>query len=165
MPTCDFYAYLHYNGAEQFPSDISGTGGGTNPGKVSGADFDLTLPEGYQVTEPRVPEPEPEEPDVRYTINLGLLAPTYSDVSDRPLTKGRWYMDTDDQDPPRSWELPKTPLYMTKGSCGVKDIPVIDVPENATTVEVIVQNLSPAAHVLHMHGMPFKVINVASTCV
>ena len=71
-------------------------------------------------------------------------------------------MDTDDQNPPRSWELPKTPLYMTKGKCGVKDIPVINVPEDARTVEVVVQNLSPAAHVLHMHGMPFKVINVAN---
>merc|ERR1740117_2442662 len=50
----------------------------------------------------------------------------------------------------------------TKGKCGVKDIPVINVPETARYVEVVVQNLSPAAHVLHMHGMPFKVINVAN---
>jgi hypothetical protein len=66
-------------------------------------------------------------------------------------------MDLDEQDPPRSYELPTTPLYhtkgysCTKGKCGVKDIPLINVPDNATVVEVVVQNLSPAAHVLHMH--------------
>lgn len=162
VPTCDFYAYLHYDTEETFPSDIHGTGGGNHPKPVGGVDFDLTLPEGYQVTEPRNPEPEPEEPDVSYTINLGLLGPVYGDATDRPLEKGRWYMDTDDQNPPRSFELPTTPLYHTKGKCGVKDIPMINVPETARFVEVVVQNLSPAAHVLHMHGMPFKVINVAN---
>ena len=167
---------------------------------MSGVDFDLTLPEGYGLTTPLVPEPEPEEPDVRYTIDLGLLGPTYDDATDAPLTAGRWYVDDaarsvpfcsiplhstafhcipllclhytlslssrymDDatQNPPRSYEVPHTPLYHTKGTCGVKDTPVINVPENATTVEVVLHNLSPAAHVLHMHGMPFKVINVAN---
>ena len=41
-------------------------------------------------------------------------------------------------------------------------IPIIHVPETARVVELVVQNLSPTAHVLHMHGMPFKVINVAN---
>lgn len=80
--SCDFYAYLHYEGQESFPSDINGTGGGRHPQPTSGADFDLTRPEGYDVTEPRVPEPEPAEPDVRYTINLGLLGPTYDKPTD-----------------------------------------------------------------------------------
>lgn len=162
VPSCDFYAYLHYDGEKEFPSGTDGTGGGTNPKPVTGADFDLTRPEGYQVTEPLVPKPEPDEPDVRYTINLGLLGPTYKDPTDRPLTKGRWYMDLKEMNPPRSYVLPSTPLYHTKGKCGTKDIPLINVPETARVVEVIVQNLSPAAHVLHMHGMPFKVINVAN---
>merc|ERR1711937_670601 len=71
-------------------------------------------------------------------------------------------MDAAEHNPPRSWKLPTTPLYHSKGKCGLADIPVINVPETAKTVEVVVQNLSPAAHVLHMHGMPFKVINVAN---
>ena len=71
-------------------------------------------------------------------------------------------MDVDEHDPPRSWELPTTPLYHSKGACGVKDIPIVNVPETARVIEVVVQNLSPAAHTLHMHGMPFKVINVAN---
>lgn len=162
VPSCDFFAYLHYEGEEEFPKDTAGTGGGSSPKPVTGVDFDLTLPEGYHMTTPRVPEPEPEEPDVRYTINLGLLGPVYDDVTDKPLEKGRWYMDDGTKDPPRSYVLPKTPLYMTKGQCGMEDIPVINVPETARTVEVVVQNLSPTAHVLHMHGMYFKVINVAN---
>jgi len=163
VPTCDFHAYLHYDTEPDLvPRDLSGSGGGRHPRAVVGSDFDLTRPEGWAVTEPRVPEPEPAEPDVRYTINLGLLGPTYSRATDRPLVKGRWYMDLDGQDPPRSWELPTTPLYHSKGRCGVGDIPLINVPEEVTTVEVVVQNLSPTAHTLHMHGMPFKVINVAN---
>ena len=157
VPTCDFHAYLHYDTEPDLvPRDLSGSGGGRHPRAVVGSDFDLTRPEGWAVTEPRVPEPEPAEPDVRYTINLGLLGPTYSRATDRPLVKGRWYMDLDGQDPPRSWELPTTPLYHSKGRCGVGDIPLINVPEEVTTVEVVVQNLSPTAHTLHMHGMPSR---------
>lgn len=163
VPSCDFYGYLHYDGErDEAPRDLSGSGGGRHPRPTAGADFDLTLPEGWKVTEPRVPEPEPAEPDVRYTINLGLLGPTYDKATDAPLTKGRWYMDLDNQTTPRSYELPTTPLYHSKGKCGHKDIPLISVPETAKVVEVVVQNLSPTAHTLHMHGMPFKVINVAN---
>lgn len=162
VPACSFYSYLHYaSEPEVFPADLKGTGGGRHPKPVHGVPFDLTLPEGYHVTEPLVPEPEPVEPDVRYTINLGLLGPLYKNATDHPLVKGRWYMDTDTQ-PARSYQVPSTPLYMTKGKCGAEKTPVIDVPETARVVEVVVQNLSPAAHVLHMHGMPFKVINVAN---
>eukprot|EP00316_Scyphosphaera_apsteinii_P023189 CAMPEP_0119316454 /NCGR_PEP_ID=MMETSP1333-20130426/39666_1 /TAXON_ID=418940 /ORGANISM="Scyphosphaera apsteinii, Strain RCC1455" /LENGTH=617 /DNA_ID=CAMNT_0007322101 /DNA_START=101 /DNA_END=1954 /DNA_ORIENTATION=- len=162
VPSCDFYAYLHYETAGQIPSSLSGSGGGSHPRPVFGADFDLTKPDSYRITRPRVLQPEPQEPDVRYTINLGLLGPTYSAATNHPLERGRWYMDTADQMPPRSYRLPSTPLYMTKGKCGAERTPVIDIPETAQVVEVVVQNLSPTAHTLHMHGMPFKVINVAN---
>jgi len=165
VPTCDFFAYLHYSTETQFPSDTRGTGGGKKPLPTTGVEFDLTKADGYHITEPRQPEPEPLIPDVSYTINLGFIGPAYDEktvATNKPLQNGRWYMDTDDQNPPRSYELPSTPLYHTKGQCGVKDIPIINVPETAKYVEVVVQNLSPAAHVLHMHGMPFKVINYAN---
>ena len=74
VPTCDFYAYLHYEGEHTFPSGTSGTGGGKHPQLTTGKDFDLTLPEGYHVTEPLVPEPEPAKADVQYTINLGCVS-------------------------------------------------------------------------------------------
>lgn len=165
VPACNFYAYLHYDTETNFPSDTRGTGGGRHPMPTTGVHFDLTEADGYHITEPRVPEPEPVKPDVSYTINLGFLGPGYDGskvTSQHPLQKGRWYMDTDDHDPPRSFHMPTTPLYHTKGKCGVTDIPIINVPETAKVVEVVVQNLSPAAHVLHMHGMPFKVINYAN---
>ena len=43
-------------------------------------------------------------------------------------------MDLDEHDPPRSYELPTTPLYHSKGRCGAKAVPLIEVPENATVV-------------------------------
>jgi hypothetical protein len=106
----------------------------------------LTVRKGYGLTEPLEVESEPEEPDVRYVVNLGLNGPTYSQPTDSSMSKGRYYMDV--QGSRRSWYSPSSPLYLTKGTCGKQDIPVIDVPENAKTVELVINNLSPAAHVL-----------------
>ena len=163
VPSCDFYAYLHYEGQEAFPRDLHGTGGGRSPHAVSGVNFDLTLPSGYHLTRPRATAPEPAEPDVRYTINLGLLGPTcaaesgtrsmrrvrashtstsgavaaarYAAAIDHPLTKGRWYMDesahNSSADPPRSWQLPTTPLYHTQvrasQQCGETEPPFVEI--------------------------------------
>ena len=164
VPECVFHAFLHYDeaGVSSTPQDLGGTEGGARPAKVAGVPFDLTQPSHWNLTRPLVSSPEKDEADFQITLNLGIQAPTYGGPTDRPLTKGRWYFDLKEQDPPRPWVVPRTPLYMTKGTCGLPaDIPVIDIPENATTVEVVIQNLSPNAHVLHLHGMPFKVVNVA----
>ena len=67
-------------------------------------------------------------------------------------------MDLDGR-PVRPWVVPDTPLLHTKGTCGVGDIPLINVPKEVKTVEVVINNLSPTAHVLHMHGNYFSVIN------
>ena len=81
VPACEFFAYLHYEGlATRWPKDLNGTGGGRRAGAVSGEAFDLTKPEGWAMATPRTPAPEPEEPDFRITLNLGLLGPTYGDV-------------------------------------------------------------------------------------
>jgi L-ascorbate oxidase len=162
VPTCEFHAYLHYKGQLQTPKDLSGTGGGKSPRQVDGTSLDFTTPADWAKVTPLVAEPEPEEPDVRYVVNMGLIGPTYKNPTDAPLTKGRWYMDFAEHKPPRSFKTPTTPLLHTKGQCGVEDVPIMNVPEDAVTVEVVLQNLSPTAHVIHMHGMPFKVINVAS---
>jgi FtsP/CotA-like multicopper oxidase with cupredoxin domain len=174
VPACEFYAFLHYKGHNEKPKNQHGSpnqrpplgsGGGRNPSPVSGIRYDLTEFKSWHVAKPRVEEePEPEEPDVRYTINIGLNGPTYSAATDLPLSKGRYYMDLDGPNGGnrRSWHHPQSPLYMSKGQCGVGDIPILNVPETAKTVEVVVNNLSPAAHVLHLHGMQFKVINYAN---
>jgi FtsP/CotA-like multicopper oxidase with cupredoxin domain len=90
VPACSFHAYLHYEGQDTEPKNLSGTGGGVHPNPVRGADFDLTLAKGYSITEPRVPEPEPAEPDVRYVINMGLLGPVYDNATNRPLPPSRF---------------------------------------------------------------------------
>lgn len=158
VPSCRFYGYLNYKGHNESPKDTKGTGGGKNPKATTGVRFDLTNVESWNMTRPLESDPEPEEPDVRYVINMGLKGPTYSDPTDEPLTQGRWYMDLDGRTP-RPWAHPQTPLLHTKGTCGAGDIPIINVPEEAVTVEVVLNNLSPTAHVLHMHGNYFKVIN------
>ena len=96
---------------------------------------------------------------MRYVVSLGLQGPTYSKATDEPLTKGRWYMDLDGRK--MTWRKPDSPLPHTKAKCGAGDVPVLSIPENATTVEIILNNLSPTAHNIHMHGMLFQVINVA----
>jgi len=167
VSSCNFYAFLHYTGQREIlygpPKSPRGTGGGAHPQSVVGVDFDLTDPWNWNLTAPVEPEPEPEEPDVRFVVTLGLLGPLYKDPEDRPLTKGRWYMDIDGRR--WAWSKPSTPLLHTKGghTCeeGRAGIPVLDIPENATTVEIIINNLSPTAHNIHMHGMRFQVINVA----
>jgi len=158
VPSCLFYAYLKYKSEGDLAHDLKGTGGGQHPKPVDGVRFDLTNNEAWDLTRPVQFDPEPEEPDVRYVINMGLKGPAYKDVKSAPLTTGMWYMDLDGMTP-RPWYVPTTPLMHTKGTCGVEDIPLINIPEDAVTVELVINNLSPTAHVLHMHGNYFKVIN------
>jgi len=76
--SCEFFAYLHYEGSDEWPRTLNGTGGGSRPQRVSGVDFDLTKPEGWALTRPLVPSPAPAQPDFRLTLNLGLLGDTCS---------------------------------------------------------------------------------------
>ena len=78
---------------------------------------------------------------------------------DTPSSRGRWYTDLDGRR--MSWTSPRSPILHTKGQCGAEGVPVLDVPENVTTVELVINNLSPTEHILHMHGGYFRVINVA----
>merc|ERR1719198_1016250 len=61
----------------------------------------------------------------------------------------------------KSWVKPQTPFLHTKGTCGAEGVPVITIDKPNATVEVVINNLSPTAHVLHMHGMRFSVVNYA----
>lgn len=161
VSSCMFYAFLHYAETSAYPpTSPKGTGGGEFPAPVSGVGFDLTNPGDWNKTKPLVVIPEPEEPDVRYVVSLGLNGPTYSAPTDEPLTRGRWYMDIEGRR--MTWKKPETPLLKTKGQCGAGGVPVLNIPENATNVEIILNNLSPTAHNIHMHGMLFQVINIAN---
>jgi FtsP/CotA-like multicopper oxidase with cupredoxin domain len=60
-----------------------------------------------------------------------------------------------------SWTNPLTPVLHTKGKCGAEGVPITNVPENVTTIELVINNLSPTEHVMHLHGGYFRVINTA----
>ena len=49
-----------------------------------------------------------------------------------------------------------------KNKCGTNGAPILNIPENATTIEIVLNNLSPTAHNIHMHGMLFQVVNMAN---
>lgn len=170
VPECEFHAFMKYKSAWKVPSGWppKGTGGGANPAPVSGVKFDLTNRKGWNMTQPLEPQHTPSEPDASFTINMGLTGPVYDGPTDAPMTKGKWYMDFDENrnktNPPRSWSNPKVPLYKSKGAYGHGDIPIINIPETPgrpTEVEIVLNNLSPAAHMIHLHGMRFRVVNFA----
>merc|ERR1712054_389432 len=152
VSSCKFYAFLHYTNED--------SGCGAHPKAVSGVGFDLTNAGDWNKTKPLEVQPEPEEPDARFVVTLGLQGPTYKNPTDEPLTQGRWYMDIDNRR--WTWRQPETPLLHTKGKCGASHVPVLDIPENATNIEIIINNFSPTAHNIHMHGMRFQVINFAN---
>ena len=60
-----------------------------------------------------------------------------------------------------SWNRPSSPLLHTKGKCGAETTPVLNIPEDAEDVEIILNNLSRTAHNIHLHGMKFAVTNIA----
>jgi FtsP/CotA-like multicopper oxidase with cupredoxin domain len=163
VSSCKFYSFIHYAGFKGLlgpPSHPKGEGGGANPKPLEGVPFDLTNPGDWTKTQPIDVRPEPEEPDARFTIALGLKGPTYKNPTDEPLRHGRWYMDIDGRR--ETWKKPVTPALHTKNTCGNSGSPVLDIPENASTVEIVLNNLSPTAHNIHLHGLLFQVINIAN---
>eukprot|EP01062_Namystynia_karyoxenos_P062319 TRINITY_DN55211_c0_g1_i1.p1 TRINITY_DN55211_c0_g1~~TRINITY_DN55211_c0_g1_i1.p1 ORF type:complete len:1309 (+),score=407.23 TRINITY_DN55211_c0_g1_i1:86-4012(+) len=163
-----------------------GTGGGQNAtaqGLINGDTYnsplflDLNTQPSYAAVEPLVPDPvpHPEKADYQFWLYGGILghvnAENHShglfggmkDPRTTPLSDiGRTYLHTR-EGPPDSWSMaphwPETPLLHTKAQCGTNGCPVIDIPEDAKEVELVLVNLSPSAHVFHLHGMPFDVIN------
>jgi len=57
------------------------------------------------------------------------------------------------------WTLPSTPLLMTKGLECAESVPMVNVPESASDVELIISNTLPDAHVIHLHGSRFQVMS------
>jgi len=41
-----------------------------------------------------------------------------------------------------------------------EETPIVEIPDDAEEVEVLIDNLTPMAHNLHIHGMRAKVINI-----
>ena len=163
VSSCKFYSFLYYSGYKDLlgpPTSPKGKGGGAYPKPLRGPRFDLTDPGDWRLTQPLDLRPEPEEPDARFVMNLGLKGPIYESPTDEPLRNGRWYMDINGRK--ETWKKPLTPALHTKNKCGVSGVPILDIPENASSVEIILNNLSPTAHAIHLHGLLFQVINIAN---
>merc|ERR1712176_1251827 len=168
VDSAKYWAFLHYDGHNDKPGKASkkvlggynapkGTGGGANPGKVAGFDWDTNLRSSWAKVKNLNPEPVPEKADVTYTFDVGVAHPSFKPGVTPYAHSDTMYMFTNKT----SWKKPSTPLLFTKGECGAEGTPFITVPDGAKTVEVIINNLSPTAHVLHMHGMDFSVVNYA----
>lgn len=164
IDACSFYAFFKYKDSQTVPgppakpfAQPDGTDGGKTPQQLSLPALDLNTHDDWKLLVPLKPTPEPEEPSVRYVFDVGVKSPEYKGAETPYAESYRMYMFNEVQ----SWTNPSTPLLHTKGECGTNNAPMIEVPENATTVEIILNNLSPTAHVLHLHGMRFRVINFA----
>jgi FtsP/CotA-like multicopper oxidase with cupredoxin domain len=141
----------------------AGTGGGKKPATSVGDAFDTNLYSSYKMVQNLHPIPQMPTADVSYTLDIGVNGPVFTPGVDAYDTSDTMYMFTDQQGakdvnaPGRTtWKKPQTPLLHTKGTCGVKGVPFITIEKNQT-VELVINNLIPTAHVLHMHGMRFQV--------
>jgi FtsP/CotA-like multicopper oxidase with cupredoxin domain len=154
--SCSFYSYLHYKGSVT-PHDTKGTGGGKNPVKVTGPALDLGTAAGYNLTNP-LNASEEELPTLRadatFTLNLGVLLGANASA-DEPMTGSKMYLHTANT----PWVAPTVPLVSSKGACGADATPMVKVADSADEIEIIVNNLTPDTHVIHLHGLPFQVIN------
>lgn len=167
VDSCRYWAFLNYKGHTGLPGFASkkflggynppkGTGGGAKPADNKDPSWDTNLQSAWNMVKNLNPAPEPEKADVTYVLDVGVAGPDYEPGVSKYAASDRMYMFTKIQ----PWKKPSTPLLHTKGTCGAEGVPFITV-ENATTVEVVVNNLSPTAHVLHMHGTSFSVVNYA----
>lgn len=172
MPKVDsskYWGFLHYAGHDEKPGKATkkllggynppaGTGGGASPQPVAGFAWDTNLAGSWTKVKNLMPEPEPEHADATYVFDVGIAHPPFQAGVTPYGHSDNLYMFPNRT----SWKKPTTPLLHTKGKCGAEGVPYITVPNGVKTVEVIINNLSPTAHVLHMHGMYFSVINYAA---
>jgi hypothetical protein len=147
--SCHFKAFLQYKyalGKAKIPEgkDATGTGGGANPRSLTTPALDLGSWKGYSLVKPVEPGPQLKpEPDAYFQLRLVRME------------SGNMSLYTNDVTP---WKRPGTPLLMTRGLKCAEGVPVVNVPETATDIEVTIQNMMPDSHVVHLHGMRFQVM-------
>lgn len=171
MPKVDsarFWAFLHYKGHTERPgfathnplggySPPKGTGGGKGAVAGGGPSWDTSLRSNWGIVRNLHALPQAEKADATYVIQMGTTGPDYIAGVTPYGTTDKMYMFTNRT----SWKKPQTPLLHTKGQCGADTTPFITLKQHQT-VEIIINNLSPTNHVLHLHGMRFTMINAAS---
>jgi FtsP/CotA-like multicopper oxidase with cupredoxin domain len=169
VDSCTFWAFLHYTGASIPRTKAShkllggyrppeGTEGGKDPKKPVGIVWNTNLQSSWAAVRNLKPETQPAKADVTYVLDVGVAGPNFEPGRSAYGSSDRMYMFTEI----KPWKKPATPLLHTKGQCGADGVPFLTVNESDTVVELIINNLSPTAHVLHMHGTSFAVVNYAS---
>lgn len=174
VEACWWYAFLRYKDPKSdLPKPYQpfyphfevplGTGGGAKPNDFGGEDFDITLFHSMKtlrsLPEEGKYEEWPEEPDLVITMTAGLQNPTEYKPGDHGSTKGRWFFDLDERRMP--WSRPESPLLHTKGTCGADNVPIINICSSVRHVEIVMNNLSPTQHTMHMHGQTFRIVGMA----
>jgi FtsP/CotA-like multicopper oxidase with cupredoxin domain len=171
---CTYHAFLSYDTFDGpapktppsiFPGPIPGTGGGRLASTVKNG-LDLPLDDQESLTQQASSLADTSvniNPEQSITLNWGVLskAHPYEGPTTLLAESYRWYIDEKGRTP-RTFRLPEVPLLQSKGQCGLnpEDTPIINIPEGITDVEVIVNNLTPFSHALHIHGMSVKIVNI-----
>ena len=178
---CSYQAALHYmNYYGPPPMDppapqgsIDGTGGESASAleqkafEPQGPDASLVDYGGIKMFTPHAStglESVEEVAPHRVVLNAGIQGPAWTSPSDVPGTTWRWYFGPLDSDTGKvkSHERPLSPLLHTKGQCGTENASLINIPEDVDEFEIVVKNLTPSGHVIHLHGHYFRVVNVAN---
>jgi len=135
--SCSFEAKLEYKG---------GLLGATREAveKQTLPHLDLGTWDGHLIVQPlEAPPVLKAQADVSFNLNLGEMA------------DGRMFLHTSET----PWTVPATPLLMTKGLECTESAPIINIPESASDVELVVNNAMADAHVVHLHGSRFQVMS------
>jgi len=139
--SCSFQAKLEYSGV------LAGGKLGASLEKSTLPHLDLGTWDGHLIVQPlEAPPVLKAKADASFDLTLGEMA------------DGRMFLHTSET----PWTVPSTPLLMTKGLECTESAPMINVPESASDVELIVKNTMPDAHVVHLHGSRFQVMT--SSC-
>jgi hypothetical protein len=150
--TCQFKAFLQYKNlwgkATISDGPAVGTGGGKNPRELTSPSLDLSKWQGYDIVKPLEMGPLlKDEPDAQFQLSLGRL------------DNGKMYLFSS----ATPWVRPDTPLLHTKASKCADGVPFINVPENATDIEITVHNTLQDAYAIHLHGMHFQVMAMSTS--
>lgn len=175
--TCSYQAVVHYsNYYGPPPSDpppprgpVTGTGGGSDTTSFTsqGPNASLITYEGIKMFSPHSSSglgPVQQVPSHSIVLNVGIQAPGWTSPTNPQGSTWRWYFgpsnDVDANGKFKSHDRPSSPLLHTKGECGADRASIVDIPEDVEEFEIVVNNLQSSAHVIHLHGNYFRVINV-----
>merc|ERR1711998_549567 len=136
--TCTFEAKLKYKGI------LGENAAAKLHQKPSLPHLDLGTWDSHLVVTPlEAPPLLKQQADAAFNLSLG------------ELTDGSMFLHTEEM----PWTMPSTPLLMTKGSECADNVPVINIPESASDVELTISNTLMDAHVVHLHGPRFQVMS------